>query len=558
MQNRKEKKMEMLAETRSSPKLEIGGSELREMFGAAAIWLEKNEAQLNELNVFPVPDGDTGTNMLLTMKSVVAEAQKTSETTASSVAQAMAKGALMGARGNSGVILSQIMKGFAVGLTGKETAGPSELAEALEQAALAAYASMTKPREGTILTVAKDVALAAMVGIQDEYDIITLMETVVEAARNSVARTPELLDVLRDARVVDAGGQGYYIILAGILNYLRDGEISMEPAEVKTPVFRWQVPVAETSPQDDEEAYGYCTELIIKDSVLRPDQVRRWVESQGRSVLVVGDENTVKIHVHTFHPGMVIEYALSLGTVHDLKIQNMDDQHQYFWQKPATPEKVDDIAIVAVVAGDGLQTVFRSLGAAAVVSGGQTMNPSCADILRAIDSVPSSQVIVLPNNKNIIPAARQAAEATQKTTKVLPTRSIPQGLSALVGFNKEAGLEENLVEMAGNQQRVTSIEITVAVRDARVNNLQIQKGNYIGLIDGELRIASESLGQSVFDALEKADAGNAGIVSLFYGEGVKDQEASELAESIKCEYQRLEIEVIRGSQPHYPYIISVE
>jgi len=551
--------MAVIAKTRNSMRLEINGSDLREMFATATIWLEKNEANINELNVFPVPDGDTGTNMLLTMQSVMSEARQVSETNASDIAQVMAKAALMGARGNSGVILSQIMKGFATGLNGKNFVGPGELAEALGQAALAAYASMSKPREGTILTVIKDVASAARTGVaRDTCDLMTLMEVVVEEARNSVERTPELLDVLRDAGVVDAGGQGLYIILEGILCYLRDGEIHLDPEEREIQIFRQPIPVAEDSFPGGEKAYGYCTEMIIRGDELRPDTIRPWVENQGQSVLVVGDENTVKIHVHTFHPGTVIEFALSLGTVHDLKIQNMDDQHKDFRQVSTASERAADIAVIAVAAGEGLQTVFRSLEADAIISGGQTMNPSCSDILQAINSLPSSQVIILPNNKNIIPAARQAAEAALKTVKVLPTRSIPQGLSALVGFNREARLEENLANMSKNQEQVRSVEITTAVRGTRVNSLQIKKGDYLGLIDGELQVACNSLAQAVYDSLEKVDASSAGIVTLFYGNEVKDTEAAELAESIKLEYRGLEVEVLPGSQPHYSYIISVE
>ena len=525
----------------------------------ATTWLEKNATVINALNVFPVPDGDTGTNMLLTMQSVMAEAERAQDTVASEIARAMAKGALMGARGNSGVILSQIMKGFATGLTDKEKFGPCELADALDQASTAAYAGLSQPREGTMLTVIKDAAAAAKNGAaQNGHDLVALMEMVVEEARNSVERTPQLLDVLRDAGVVDAGGQGVYIILEGILYYLKDEEISVEPEKRDAPVIKQPAPVTAGSVSGNEKAYGYCTEMIIKGDELRQDQIRHWVESQGESVLVVGDEDTVKIHVHTLHPGTIIEFAISLGTVHDLKIQNMDDQHEDFLQIPGRPEKLTDIAVVAVVAGEGLQEAFRSLGATAVIPGGQTMNPSCSDILQTINSVSSDQVIVLPNNKNVIPSARQAAELTEKTVKVLPTRSIPQGLSAMVCFNGEAGLNKNLAEMSRCQYQVRSVEITTAVRDARVSELQIKKGNYIGLIDGDIKVACDSLDQAVFQSLEVVDAGSAGIVSLFYGDQVEDDEAAELGDSIKEKYPDLDIEVIRGSQPHYSYIISVE
>jgi len=298
--------------------------------------------------------------------------------------------------------------------------------------------------------------------------------------------------------------------------------------------------------------------LLIKGSDLNQNQIRRWVESQGESVLVVGDETTTKVHVHTLHPGTIIEFAISLGSVHDLKIQNMDDQHEDFLQMRHVPAPVSDISVIAVVAGAGLEKVFRSMGTTAVVPGGQTMNPSCADILQAIDSVPSDKVIVLPNNKNIIPAAKQAAEASRKNVRVLPTRSIPQGLSALVGFNRETDMDLNLKEMTISLERVKSVEITNAVRDTRTGNLQIKKGDYIGLIDGNIKVASGDLNEAIFGALEAVDAGKAEIVSLFYGDQTDSSEAADLSWAIKERYPGLEIEVIQGGQPHYPFIMSVE
>jgi dihydroxyacetone kinase-like predicted kinase len=262
--------------------------------------------------------------------------------------------------------------------------------------------------------------------------------------------------------------------------------------------------------------------------------------------------------VHTLHPGTVLEFAISLGTLHDPKIQNMDDQHEEFVQMRRAPAPVSDISVVAVVAGAGLENVFRSLGTTAIISGGQTMNPSCADILQAIDSVPSDKVIVLPNNKNVIPAARQAATLAKKKVKVLPTRSVPQGLSALIGFNCEKELDLNLKEMSRAQERVRSVEITTAVRDARMGPLQIKKGDYIGLIDGNIKVASDSLSRAVFSALKAIDAGNAGIASMFYGDRVESNEATDLSKALKEQYPELEIEVIQGGQPHYSYIISIE
>ncbi len=550
----------------SAPRLTYTGRHLREMFCVATRWLERNATIINALNVFPVPDGDTGTNMLLTMRSTMAEAARANDTDASDIAQCMARGALMGARGNSGVILSQIMKGFARGFIGHTSFGPGEMAQALDHASIAAYEGISKPREGTMLTVIKDVASAAKSHVnQDGRDMLALIEMVVEEARKSVERTPQLLDVLRQAGVVDAGGQGIFVILEGILYYLRGEEEKINVSQVETdllikeiPVARQPVFIAARSMPSEERAYGFCTELIIKGNELNQNQIRRWVESQGESVLVVGDENTIKVHVHTLHPGTIIEFAISLGSLHDPKIQNMDDQHEEFVQMRRTPTPTSDISVVAVVAGAGLESVFRSLGTTAIIPGGQTMNPSCTDILQAIDSVPSDKVIVLPNNKNVIPAARQAATVAKKKVKVLPTRSVPQGLSALVGFNCEKELDLNLREMSRAQERVRSIEITNAVRDARMSTLQIKKGDYISLIDGNIRVASNNLNQAVFSALKAIDAGHAGIASLFYGDRVDSNEATDLSKAVKEQYPELEIEVIQGGQPHYSYIMSIE
>ena len=555
----------MKAVSAAEPQSQCGGRELREMFCVATRWLEKNATTINALNVFPVPDGDTGTNMLLTMRSTMAEAANPPDNSAADIARAMAKGALMGARGNSGVILSQIMKGFARGLGAEPSFGPTEMASALEQAARAAYEAISKPREGTMLTVIKDAAAAARAGLSgDGCDLTSLMGLVVDEARRSVARTPELLDVLRQAGVVDAGGQGVFIILDGILHYLRGEEegVEMTPATV-SPVregalARQPAFVAARAVPAEERKFGYCTELIIKGSALDQNQVRHWVESQGDSVLVVGDDGATKVHVHTLHPGSIIEFAISIGSVHDLKIQNMDDQHEEFVQMRRTPAPAADISVVAVVAGAGLEKVFRSLGTTFVVSGGQTMNPSCADLLEAVDAVPSDRVIILPNNKNIIPTAKQAVTVTKKQVRVLPTRSVPQGLAALVGFNCQADMDLNLKEMTKAQERVRSIEVTTAVRDARMGTLQIKKGDHIGLVDGNIRVAGSDLGGAVLDCLKAVGPDTAEIATLFYGDQVEADQAASLGRVLKEQFPALEMEVVAGGQPHYAYIISVE
>ncbi|HEX79330.1 MAG TPA: DAK2 domain-containing protein [Dehalococcoidia bacterium] len=535
------------------------GRELREMFCLATQLLEKNASAINALNVFPVPDGDTGTNMLLTMRSTMSEAAHPSDNSVSAVAEAMAHGALMGARGNSGVILSQIMGGIADGLRGQETFGTDELALALNYASEAAYRGISKPREGTMLTVINDVAIAAKNNAgKHNKDLIALMGILVDEAKRSVQRTPELLDVLKEAGVVDSGGQGIYVILKGILHYLRGetyqiDDTSQEFIEPRQPAY-----IAARAQTKTTEAYGFCTEVIIKGNDLDQKQIKQKIESYGNSVLVVGDSQTIKVHVHTCHPGEVIEFGISQGSVHDIKIQNMDDQHEEFVHMRRTPVPLGKVGVIAVAAGSGLEEVFNSLGVATTIPGGQTMNPSCSDILQAIDSVPFSNVIVLPNNKNIIPVAKQAANLAKKKVKVLPTRSIPQGISALIVFNGEMELDLNMNEMARAIESVRSIEITRSVRDANVGKVKARKGDYIGLLNGNIVIASHNRCQAVLKAFGSADAEHAEIASIFYSQEIENKELEKINQALKQKYHDLEIELVAGGQPHYDYIVSIE
>ena len=541
-----------------SPDITFTGRELREMFCTATRCLEKNTTVINALNVFPVPDGDTGTNMLLTMRSTMAEAAKPSDSSASDIAEAMAKGALMGARGNSGVILSQIMRGFAKGFAGQDSFGPNEMADALYQASLSAYEGLSRPCEGTMLTVIKDCAAAARKIADDGTNLANLMEAVAAEAHDSVERTPELLDVLKEAGVVDAGGQGVYVLLEGVSRYLHGEEELIELPEQEAPVMKQPAFIAAKAAPRGDEAYGFCTEMLIKDAAVDKAQIRKWVESMGDSVLVVGDENNTKIHVHTCHPGAVLEFAISVGTVHDLKIQNMDDQHEDFVQLRRAPAPATSLAVIAVVAGAGLEDVFHSLGTNAVIRGGQTMNPSCAEIAEAINSVASDRIIVLPNNKNVIPAAQQAATMAKKKVTVLSTRSVPQGLAALIAYNSEGNLDTNVSEMTRAVERVRSIEVTRAVRDAKIDDLNIKTGNFISLVDGSIKVASKSLLEAVEGAFEVIDATSAEIASLYYGDDITAEEATCLCQSLKEKYPNIEFEMIQGGQPHYSCIIAVE
>jgi uncharacterized protein len=537
----------------------IGGQELKEMLATATTWLEKNASDIDALNVFPVPDGDTGTNMLLTMRSSVEEAYRRGNSTVSSVAQAVAQGALMGARGNSGVILSQIWRGVAQGLKGKKTINGTDLAEAFVQASKTAYKGISNPTEGTILTVMKDAANAALNQSEKTNDPVAVLEAAVEAAEDSVANTPALLPVLKQAGVVDAGGQGLLTILDGILRYLRGEAEQMQfrkPQIVASPVASSANPAFANI--EDEIPFGYCTEFLIKGEGLNPDDIRTRLKRKGQSLITVGDATTIRVHIHTLDPGNVVRYATSLGTMHQVSIRNMDEQHQDFLQMQRDRMPDVDVAIVAVVAGDGLGEVFASLGTSVIVPGGQTMNPSTKEILQAVKSVKSDKVIILPNNKNIILTAQQVQKLTDKKLEIIPTRTIPQGVAALLTFDYEASFETNVQLMKESLSKVKTIEITRAVRPVQVNSLKIKKKQTIGLLDDELLAAGTSPEDVLHKILAKVQLRKSEIVTVYYGQEVNQTEAEKVSESIRQKYPQLQVEVVRGGQPHYPFIVSIE
>ncbi|MFC1847189.1 DAK2 domain-containing protein [Chloroflexota bacterium] len=538
----------------------INGQELREMFATATGWLEKSTSDIDALNVFPVPDGDTGTNMLLTMRSSVEEAYQATDSSASSIAQALAKGALMGARGNSGVILSQIWGGLAQGLKEKKSFNGSDLADALQQASTMAYKGISNPVEGTILTVIKDVASAGQEQIADgNNELIPVMEAVVNAANESVANTPTLLPVLRQFGVVDAGGQGLYTILEGALRYLR-GET--EQMRFRKPqIIASNIPQPVRLPQmiaAEEVPFGYCTEFLLKGEEFAPDKIRTRLRKKGESLIVVGDETTVRVHIHTLEPGNVIRYASSLGTMHQVSIRNMDEQHQDYleMQKERTAEV--DIATIAVASGDGLADVFTSLGATAIVHGGQTMNPSTKDLLQAVEAVASDKVILLPNNKNVVLTAEQVQALTEKKIEVVPTQTIPEGVAALLTFDYEADFETNARLMREARTTVKTIEITRAVRAAHLDGLVIKKKQAIGLLDGELLAAGADTIDILNKILVKIDLQKTEIITIYYGADTELVEAEQVSTSIREKYPQLQVEIVRGGQPYYNYIVSIE
>ena len=537
----------------------ISGQDLREMFAAATSWLEKSSADIDALNVFPVPDGDTGTNMLLTMRSTVEEAYRGPDRSAAAVSQAMAKGALMGARGNSGVILSQILRGLAQSLVGKESVTVEDLVKGLQESAVMAYKGLSNPVEGTMLTVIKEVAAAVKAqASRDNGDLIEVMEAAVDAASESVANTPKLLQVLREAGVVDAGGQGLYVILDGALRYLR-GEMEQmrfrKPQIIVSDIHATKVPQMIAAA---EVPYGYCTNLLLKGEALDADKLRKKLGDRGQSLVVAGDETAVRIHIHTLNPGGVLHFVGKLGTMHEIAIRNMDEQHQDFLEMQKERSPTVDIAIITVVSGDGLADVFTSLGATAIVPGGQTMNPSTKDLLEAVESVTSDKVIILPNNKNIVAAARQLQALTEKKVEIIPSETIPQGVAALLAFDYEANLPTNVEIMKKAMSAVRSIEITRAVRSSRIGGFDIKKKQTIGFLNGVLVVADDSPADVLHQVLAKLDLGQVEVITIYYGADTKSEEAEGIGNSIRERYSQLQIEVVRGGQPHYNYIVSIE
>ena len=538
----------------------INGREYREMLSTATTWLEKSSSDVDALNVFPVPDGDTGTNMLLTMRSGVDEAYMHNNSSVSDAAKAVAQGALMGARGNSGVILSQIWRGMAEGMVDKKTINGEDVAIALQKAADVAYKGISNPVEGTILTVVREAAQAGQKCVDDgKTDPISVMEAIVEGAGESVANTPTLLPVLKEAGVVDAGGQGLYTILEGALRYLR-GEA--EQMQFRKPqMIASSIPLPVRMPQlsqADEVPFGYCTEFMLKGEGFNPDKIRDRLKKEGESLIVVGDENTTRIHVHTLDPGKVIRYATTLGTIHQVSIRNMDEQYQDFLEIQKSRAVEVDTATIAVVSGDGLAEVFASLGTTAIVPGGQTMNPSTKDILQAVNAVASDKVIILPNNKNIILTAEQVKTLTNKSIEVIPTQTIPQGVAALLAFDYEADFSTNAELMKEATSMVKTIEITRAVRAAQLDGLSIKKKQAIGLLDGELLAAGKNTIDILDKMLAKLDMNQNEIVTVYYGADTNSDEASQVSESIREQYPQLQVEVVKGGQPYYDYIVSIE
>lgn len=542
------------------------GKAFKKMFSVGTRWLERAVPDINAINVFPVPDGDTGTNMLLTMRSAVEEAGTHNGEAVGVIARSMAYGALMGARGNSGVILSQFWRGFADALEGKETLDGRALADALSKAADTAYGGLVHPVEGTILTVLRNAATAASATAEHEdATLLEVLESAVQTARETVAATPDLLPVLKEAGVVDAGAQGFYVLLDGALSTLNGRDkgskggapdlvaVQIEPLQHETPT---------VSATQVEVPYGYCTNFVLQARNLDVEKISRRLRGKGQSLVVSANGSTeasvVRVHIHTFKPGQILEFASKLGTLHQIEIHNMDDQYADYIKLQRSRLPQVDTAIVTIATGDGLFDVLSSLGATIVVPGGQTMNPSVRQILQAVDLAPSDHVILLPNNKNIVLTADQVDSLSDKRVHVVPTRTIPQGIAALLAFNYDLGAEENARNMTEAIQNVNTVEIARAVRKSEMNGTKVRKGQYIAIQnDRELIAAGDALESLVFESLEKIGTAEAELVTLYWGSEVDATTAQSIRDRVH-EHYGIEVELVNGGQPHYDFIISVE
>ena len=535
----------------------IDAEALARAFIAAGESLRRESDALNAINVFPVPDGDTGTNMSLTMRAATDEIAPAAGDGAGGVAAAVAQGALMGAKGNSGVILSQILSGFSAACSGHAEVDAAVLTDALARGRDAAYAVISAPKEGTILTAITAAAEGARAASDRGENVDATLEAVVAATRDAVARTPDLLPVLREAGVVDAGAQGLSVFLHGMLLGLRGEAIAGEAESYGAIDPAWLAATQEAHGEGDTS--GFCTEFVVEGAGLDVDAIRaHLLDAGGESLLVVGGDGLVRVHVHTHTPEAALAYAATLGDVSHKKVDDMEAQFQRLAgtrSQPAPP--ITGIAVVAVGAGDGIEDLLRSVGASALVRGGQTMNPSAGDIRDAIVATGASEVIVLPNNKNVVLAAEQAAAALGGAVHVLPTKSIPQGVAALIAMNAEAPLDDNIAAMQEAIAAVRTGEVTHAARATKIHGLEISQGQPIGLVDGDLKVAAATIAEAVQQCVALLIEGrDAPLVTLYAGEGEDEASSAAIADALRAD--GIEVELVAGGQPHYPYLIGVE
>jgi len=542
------------------------------MAHAGLLWLEQNHEKVNALNVFPVPDGDTGTNMLLTMRSAYKQIQDSTTSHVGKMAGDLSYGALMGARGNSGVILSQIWRGLAKSLKSKETFDADDMADALQQAADTAYGGVMKPVEGTILTVIRAGANEAANSVLITKDLRFLLARVLERCEQALEKTPDMLPVLKQAGVVDSGGQGLVYILEGMLRYAK-GELSLEP-QVVTAVSAAPIAPAQAHavPEGGELENPYDVQFILMGSNLNVEEVRQRIDAMGDSTVVVGDETTIKVHIHVKNPGEPLSYGISLGRITDVVVENMQLQMETIVgaqptavsgnglnaQAGPTAVQPGQIAVIAVAPGKGLASIFQSLGVAAVVHGGQTNNPSTEEIFQAIQDVPTDKVIILPNNKNIFLASEAARALSSKYVRVVTTRTIPQGFNAMLHHNPDGDLDEVAAAMLQSVEQVATGEITRATRSVSLDGVEVNEGEIIGLVNGRLCASGPTLSGVLEKVLYAMDMDERELLSLYYGQDVTLEESNEVADQIQKLYPDAELEVLPGGQAHYFYILGAE
>lgn len=541
----------------------IDGVLFKKALKSAGKLLEINKEEVNSLNVFPVPDGDTGTNMCLTVKSAVKKGLEVDSNDTYKIALATSQGSLMGARGNSGVILSQIFRGFANALKDSDTIDTKTFARGIKLASDTAYKAVMKPTEGTILTVARECGEFATKISREEKDIVKFLERVIDHGDKVLAKTPDMLPVLKQAGVVDSGGKGLIYLYKGFYNGIIGKDIDEElyTVEEKT--------VDHTKQRDhidtDNIEFGYCTEFMIDTDYDDIEAFRDKLSRLGDSLMVVGGEGIIKVHIHTNNPGVAIEKALELGSLQDIKIDNMRYQHEEVLLKDEIKEEKEngstldkEYSFISVSVGEGINNVFKDLNVDQVVSGGQTMNPSTEDLLKAIENTSGKNVIILPNNSNIIMSAEQTKDLSDRNIVVIPTKNIAQGISALLSFNEAATLEENVEAMTENISIVKSAQVTYAVRDTEYNNTKISKDDIIGLADKEILASGKEINEVSLNLVEKLVDDETSIITIFYGNDIEKENVDALASSLEGKYDDLDIEVIFGGQPLYYYIFSIE
>lgn len=544
----------------------INGLLLKKMIIAGANKLNSEKQLVDSLNVFPVPDGDTGTNMSLTVLAAAREIEKCDSLNIGEVAKLAANGALRGARGNSGVITSQLFRGFYKGLEGKTEAGTKELAQAIANGVKTAYKAVMKPKEGTILTVARACGESASKYADKITDIEKFLEQIIEDGNAMLLQTTEMLPALKQANVVDAGGKGLIFILQGAYeNIHTEGDITVdEPLKTQAPDFS-----AITSVDNESITFGYCTEFFINvknagDNVVT--KLKAYLGTIGDSIVCVADDEIIKIHVHTDHPGLALEKALTIGSLSGLKIENMREQHtniiDFGGNKKAevkNNEPAKELGFISVSVGSGLSDIFKNLGVDEIIEGGQTMNPSTEDILNAVEKINAKNIIVLPNNKNIILAAEQAAKLSKdKKIYVVPSKTIPEGITAMINYNIGEGVEENVSNMTDSLSYVKTAMVTYAVRETSIDDKKIEEGDILGMLGGNISVVSKDIMEGTKELIDNAIDEDSEMISIYYGSDVKEEDADELAQYIEEKYPDCEVEVQMGNQPLYYYIISVE